>query len=194
MRVWTNLCNRNASLDGSVQQEWLLHSWNQFYASLDGSVRQEWLLCSWNHSYASLNRSAQHEWFLCSWDQFCASLDRSVQHETLLSTLCELTVVRNSILNSPAKITSQISRTFHGTSWKLMEQSQKEQGQRKRLISQPRGLAQTCHRNRVCFRPRLTTPTHQAPPGWPQSPNSRFPCSPINQITRGSLDSYTWPD
>ena len=65
-----------------------------------------------------------------------------------------------------------------------MEQSQKEQGWRKRLISQPRGLAQTCHRNRVCFRPRLTTPTHQSPPGWPQSPDSPVPLFPYK------LDSY----
>ena len=90
----------------------------------------------------------------------------------LLCILCVLTVGKNSILNFPAKITPLISRTLHGTSWKLMEQSQKEQGWRKRLISQPRGLPQTWAGNRVCFRPCPTTATHQLPPGWPQSPDA----------------------
>ena len=143
----------------------LLCLWNQFYASLDGSVQQEWILCSCNQFYASLDGSVRQEWLLSSWYQLYASLDRSVQREMLLSILCKLTVGRNSILNFPAKITHWISRKFHGTSWKLMEQSQKEQGRRKRLISQPRGLPQTCIRNRVCFRPCPSTSTHQLPPG-----------------------------
>ena len=116
------------------------------------------------------------------WNQSYASLDRSVQQEMLLSILCELTVGRNSILNFPAKITPWISKRFHGTSWKLMEQSQKKQGRRKRLISQPRGLPQTLRRNRVCFRPCPSTSTHQPPPGYPQTPDSSLRCCPINKI------------
>ena len=148
-----------------MRQEMLLCSLNQFCASLDRSVRQEMLLCSWNRFYASLDRSMRQEMLLCSWNQFCGSLDKSVLLEMLVCILCVLTAGRNSILNFPAKITPWISRTFHGTSWKLMEQSQKEQGRRKRLISQPRGLTQTWAGNWVCFRPCPTTPTHRLPPG-----------------------------
>ena len=147
-----------ASLDGSVQQEMLLCYWNQFNVSLDKYVRQVMFLHSWKRFYATLDKSVQQEMLLCFWNQFYTSLDRSVRQEMLLSILSVLTVGRNSILNFPAKIIPWISRTFDGTSWKHTEQSQKEQGWRKRLISQPKGLAQTWHRNRVCFRPRLTTP------------------------------------
>ena len=136
-------------------------------------------LCDWKCSYAAGNNFMQVWTNLCDRKWSCATKTKFMQ----------LTVGRNSILNFPAKITPWISRTFHGTSWKLMEQSQKEQGWRKRLISQPRGLAQTWHRNRVCFRPRLTTPTHQSPPGWPQSPDAPFPCSPINKRLK---ISYLW--
>ena len=168
-----------------MQLDSILCEFGQIYATGNAPMKLESILCEFGQIYATGNTLVQLESILCEFGQIYATGNALMLLDSILCEFGQIYVagtapiLRNSILNFSRLIPPSISRTFHGTSWKLTEQSQK-QGRRKRLISQPRGLPQTCLRNRVCFRPRPTTPTHQLPPGWPQSPDSPSRCSPIN--------------